>query len=298
MGEFDAALDALHSGDVARLSRLIDDDPTLVDARAAGETGPYCGYFHRATLLHHVAGNPLIFPLPANVRALAELLLERGASVDAVTSPGPTQPEDIGWTTLGLVASSSEARRAGQQQALMALLLASGASVDARNGGVLMGALYYGEIEAARFLAERGATVDLVAAAGLGAIERASVFVANDGTLASSAHRLVHYSQCKQRPASDQETLDLALVYASMNGHDEVVTWLLDRGARAAARALFDHRATALHWAALRGHGAVVECLLARGADPTLRDETYDGTPRAWAEHAGHADLAAMIPAA
>jgi ankyrin repeat protein len=57
----------------------------------------------------------------------------------------------------------------------------------------------------------------------------------------------------------------------------------------------FDHRATALHWAALRGQEAVAEVLVARGADRTARDATYDSTPRGWAEHGGHHELAARL---
>jgi ankyrin repeat protein len=278
---------AFLEGDRDRLARMLDDDPELVRARIEGDTGHYSGYFHRATLLHHVAGNPLIAPLPSNASELAALMLDRGAEVDAVTEQGPSQPDDIGWTTLGLVATSADARRVGHQRALMSLLLDRGADIDARNGGPLMGALYYDEPDAARFLAERGATVDFVAAAGLGRIDLMEK---------SRAHRLVHYSQCKRRPSSDDEILVLALVYAAMGGHRDAVAWLLDRGADPNARALFDHAATALHWAAHRGHRDVIEMLLSRGADPSLRDETFDGIPREWAKHGGHPAVMPLLP--
>ena len=43
--------------------------------------------------------------------------------------------------------------------------------------------------------------------------------------------------------------------------------------------------ATALHWAAFHGNAEMVGELLRHGADPTLRDETYQGTPLNWAQH-------------
>jgi ankyrin repeat protein len=296
MAAIESALEAFYRGDRERLARLLDDDPELVRARVEGVGGHYCGYFHRATLLHHVAGNPLIQRLPPNGPDLAATILERGADVDAVTAPGPSQPHDIGWTTLGLVASSNEARKAGQQRALLELLVAHGADLDARAGGALMGALYYDEPDAARFLVERGAAVDLVAAAGLGRVDLMESFVGRGGDLAAGAHRLVHYSQCRDRPGTDDEVLCLALVYAAMGGHRDAAVWLLERGADPRARARFDHAATALHWAALRGHRDLVELLLERGADPSLRDETYDAAARGWAEHAGHTAVAALFP--
>jgi len=63
----DEALSALLSGDVSALARLVDRDPSLVRARVASDAGHYCGYFHGATLLHHVAGNPTIAPLPPGI---------------------------------------------------------------------------------------------------------------------------------------------------------------------------------------------------------------------------------------
>src|SRR5262249_46483279 len=39
---------------------------------------------------------------------------------------------------------------------------------------------------------------------------------------------------------------------------------------------------TALHWAYFSGEGRVVDLLLRAGADPTLRDDEYNCTPRAF----------------
>jgi peptide-methionine (S)-S-oxide reductase len=297
MADLDGALDAFYAGDVAALERRLAAEPELVTARVSSATGHYCGYFFEATLLHHVAGNPQIRPLPAATPALAALLLDRGAAIDAATHAGPAQPHDIGWSTLGLVATSLDARRTGHQRPLMELLLARGADIDFRDGGPLIGALYYGEEEAAAFLAERGARVDLVAAAGLGDLDRMARYVGADGALAPDAYRLVHYSQKRERPVAPAAILSLALAYACKGGHPAAAAWLIDRGAAPSGRAPFDHDATPLHWAALRGRAEVVELLLERGADRSIRDTTYDGTPAGWAEHAGHTALAARLAA-
>jgi ankyrin repeat protein len=286
----DDALDAFYQGDRARLEALLDADPSLVAARVERDGGHYCGYFHRATLLHHVPGNPAIRPLPPETVELATLLLDRGAAVDAVTAPGPAQPHDIGWTPLGLAATSADARDAGVQRALIDLFLARGADIDARNGGPLMGALYYGEADAAAMLVDRGAHVDLPAAAGLGRIDLMERLVVD-----RAPHVLVHYSMCVERPRSRAEVLALALTYAAMGGHTAAVAWLLDAGAGVNAVAPFDHEATALHWAALRGHEATARLLLDRGADRTLRDVTHDGDPAGWADHAGHTALVELL---
>jgi uncharacterized protein len=295
MAALEAALDVFYAGDAAALERLLRAEPSLLHARVTSAEGPYCGYFHQAALLHHIAGNPFIRPLPVETTELARLILELGAEADAATQPGPAQPDDIGWSTLGLVATSDTARRSGYQKPLLELLLAQGADIDFRNGGPLVGALYYGEAEAARFLVERGARYDLVTAAGLGRIDLMARFVRDDGALAPDAHSLVHYSQVRDRPATRADILGLALIFASMGGHRDAAAWLLDRGASVHARPPFDHAATPLHWAALRGHAEVASLLLERGADRTVRDASFHGTPQGWAEHAGHLTVAALV---
>lgn len=295
MADLDAALEMFYAGDAAALERLLRAEPSLLHARVTSAEGHYCGYFHEATLLHHVAGNPLIRSLPAGTVELARLVLELGAEADASTRPGPAQPHDIGWSTLGLAATSDVARRDGHQRPLLELLLARGADIDFRNGGPLMGSLYYGEAEAARFLVERGARYDLLAAAGLGRIDLMARFVRDDGALVPDAHALVHYSQVRDRPASSADILGLALVFASRGGNRDAAAWLLDRGVNVNTRPPFDHAATPLHWAALHGHAEVASLLLDRGADRAVRDTSFNATPQGWAEHAGHKAVAALV---
>ncbi|MEO6710201.1 MAG: ankyrin repeat domain-containing protein [Planctomycetota bacterium] len=295
MADLSEALRTFYAGDVERMSSILSAAPSLVHERVASSHGHYCGYFFEASLLHHVAGNPSILPLPATTLAMAELILDRGAEVDAPTHPGPRQPNDIGWSTLGLVATSGDARKSGHQRSLLELLIRRGADVNFRNGGPLIGALYYSELEAARFLVEHGARVDLIAAAGLGRIDLMRPFAGDGGLLRGDAHTLVHYGQAAGRPQTAAAILGVAMTYACIGGHRAAVEWLLAHGASASERTQFDHDATPLHWAALHGHREVCEALLNAGAGRTLRDASFRSTPSGWAAHDGHVELAQLL---
>src|SRR5689334_20429426 len=121
---FEVAADAIVNGDVSALARLLDEEPQLIHHRSTRE--------HRCTLLHYVGANGFEGyrqKSPPNAVEIAELLLERGAEVDALTG------KDIGsGTTLGLVATSVHTHRAGTQTPLLETLLNRGASVDGSPG--------------------------------------------------------------------------------------------------------------------------------------------------------------------
>jgi hypothetical protein len=152
------------------------------------------------------------------------------------------------------------------------LLLDRGADIDFHNGGPLMGALYYDQCESAQLLADRGARMDLVAAAGLGRIGAMAHWLEVSGPLPDDVYSLAHYSQTPKPPqVTDAQVLSLAMVYACMGGHLVAAERLRERGADIGPCEIFDHRATPLHWAAYRGYEAVIERLLAWGADPAAR---------------------------
>lgn len=52
---------------------------------------------------------------------------------------------------------------------------------------------------------------------------------------------------------------------------------------------------SALHYAAAAGERAIVELLLDHGADRELADAQFGMTPAVWAEHFGHAGVAAYL---
>jgi hypothetical protein len=271
--QFEAAVDAIVSGDVATLERLLRERPELVRARSPRT--------HRVTLLVYVGANGVEGfrqKTPPNAVQIAEMLLSAGAEVDAVGAMYR------GTTTLGLVATSVHPERAGVQEALIDRLLAHGASLDRAvapdytDGRVVNACLANGRPEGAAILARRGAFLDLEGAAGVGRLDVVETFFDEDGRLRSTA-----------TPAQMKSGFNWACGY----GWLPVVQFLLARGIDVAER----HRGeTGLHLAALGGHVAIVEHLLAREAPIDSEDETWRSTPLGWALY-GWSEAAAAAKA-
>ena len=252
---FEASADAIVAGDEATLRRLLRASPELARARSTRA--------HRATLLHYVSANGVEGyrqRTPPNAVRIAEILIDARAEVDAEA--------DLyggGCTTLGLVATSVHPRLAGVQEALMQSLLDHGADVNHRGMAghgqpVVLACLSNGHGEAAEYLAERGARLDLAGAAGVGRLDAVAAWFDADG----------------RPPAGGTKAdVDLAALYACGSGRHEVAAFLLDRGADPAA-----HRAdgqTCLHLAVIGAHLETVKLLLARGA-PLEALNQYGGT--------------------
>jgi len=202
---------------------------------------------------------------PANIVEIAKLLLDEGAVVDAENNPGR-------GTTLGLVATSYHPAAAGVQIALLETLLYAGASPDGLPGGwnPLNAALENGRGDAAKFLADRGAHLDLEGAAGVGRLEMVQSFFSKEGRLKSTATK---------------EQLLSGFAWACEYGCTDVVDFLLRNGVERETR-LRHHGQTGLHWAALNGHVDTVKLLLRRKAKVNAKDESFDGTPLGWAIYA------------
>ncbi len=250
-------------------------DPALVHARS----GRVCCFnppVHRATLLHYIAANGVEAyrqRTPRNAVEIARALLAAGAEADALADMYGTP-----CTTMSLLVSSSHPAKAGLQVPLAGVLLDSGAAIEGRGGGKwerpLFTALAFGMSEVARFLAERGARIDLAAASGLGLVDEAA-------RLAASA---------------DEDERRRALSLAAQEGHPEIVALLLDTGldpSRFNPETNHPHT-TPLHQAVLGGHEAVVRLLVGRGARLDIRDTIWHGTPLGWAIHAGGTNRAQM----
>lgn len=118
--DFEAAVDALLAGDLDTLRELLEKTPALV--RAASDYG------HRATLLHYVGSNGVETyrqVVPSNLPAVAQMLLDAGAEVDA-----PANMYGADCTTLGLVLTSSHPHEAGIAEDVVQLLVRAGAKTD------------------------------------------------------------------------------------------------------------------------------------------------------------------------
>jgi hypothetical protein len=271
--QFESAVEAVITGDLAGLEALLRGNPELVRARSTRITHQDPPV-HRATLLHYVAANGVegyLQKTPKNVVEIATTLLKGGAEVDALADMYGGH-----YTTMSMLVSSCHPAKAGVQVALVETLVDFGAAVEARGsakwGSPLMTALAFGYLSAAEALVRRGARADnITAAAGLGRVADAAQLLA----------------------AADPESRHRALAVAAQHGHVEIVRLLLDAGEdpnRYNPDGNHSH-STPLHQAVLAGHEAVVRLLVERGARLDIEDTIYHGTPLGWARYAGKTEI-------
>jgi hypothetical protein len=235
--KFELAVDAIVSGDIDRLKILLKESPELVHQRSARP--------HKAMLIHYTAANGVEDErqkTPPNIVEITELLLAAGAEVDAETNGG---------TTLGLAATSCHPRLAGVQIELLKTLIAYGACVDGVPGGwnPLLASLHNGRPEAAFYLAQRGAKLDLEASAGVGRLDLVQTYFNDDGSL---------------KDAATPKQMQSGFMWACEYGRNEVVEFLLDKGIDIQTGENTDM--TGLHWAIVGAQLDTIRLLLKRGA--------------------------------
>jgi ankyrin repeat protein len=251
VSQFEEAADAIVAGDTATLTRLLRENPELIRERSTR--------LHRATLLHYVSANGFEDyrqKSPRNAVEIAKLLLQAGAEVDAVADTYGKS------TTLGLTASSVHPKRAGVQIALLDTLLTAGAAIDGIPGGSspLISALRNGRGDAAEFLTQRGAILDLEGAAGVGQLDLVEKSFDEQGNLKANATKA---------------PMELGFLWACEYGRSEVVDFLLNKGMDLSAQA--NTGLTGLHWAVVGGQLVTIKLLLERGAPLEARN-VYGGT--------------------
>ena len=255
VSQFECAVNAVVTGDVAKLGQLLRINPELVRERST--------FLHHATLLNYVGANGVENyrqKSPKNAVQVAEVLLRAGADVNAVA--------DIygGSDTLGLAATSVHPFLAGVQDALIDILLEYGANLNSER--LVNACLANGRGTAAEHLAERGAPLDLEGAAGVGRLDLVKTFFKEDGVLKTNAtHR----------------QMECGFVWACEYGRTHVVEFLLGLGINVDA---MPHGTTGLHWAAYTSRIDIVKLLLEKKARVEVPDERYRGTPLGWALHA------------
>jgi Ankyrin repeats (3 copies) len=261
LSAFERAADAIVAGDALTLRRLLDRHPGLARARSSRE--------HNATLLIYTSANGVEGyrqKSPANAAAIADMLLEAGAEVDATADVYFSR-----CTTLGLVATSTPPEIAGVQRPVIDVLLKHGARMDlpgvAGHGGLIRACLANGQPRAAHYLAERGAPLDLAGAAGIGRLDVVRSFFDEEGCL---------------RDATQEQLLD-AFGWACAYGRAPVVEFLIDRGVDLEVSLNVEGTGhTGLHVAASWGHPEAVDVLLRRGARVDAIDATWNSTPLTW----------------
>jgi hypothetical protein len=258
VSHFEAAVDAVVSGNIPVLSKLLLEHPELVRMRSTRE--------HRSTLLHYVSANGVEDfrqKTPRNIVEITKMLLDTGADANAESDAYGGRS-----TTLGLTATSCHPQDAGVQLPLMDLLIRSGAVIDGPDGGsAVNGCLHNGRGEAAEFFANHGARLDLEAAAGVGRLDVVRSFFSTEGNLI---------------PSATPKQMKDGFAWACEFGRTSVADFLLRRGIGIDAKLPHDGQ-TGLHWAAYGGHAETVKLLLERDAPVNATDESYGGTPLEWA---------------
>jgi ankyrin repeat protein len=267
---FEAAVEAVVSGDLAGLASMLREHPDLVRARSTRR--------HHATLLHYIAANGVEGDrqtTPANAVAVTKELLDAGAEVDALADM-----YDEKCTTMSMLVSSCHPANAGLQGALAETLLDAGAALEGPGSNwqsALVTALAFGYADTAKVLARRGARINFVAAAGLGRLEEARQLL----------------------PQADRVSRHAALALAAQHGRTDVVQMLLDAGedpSRYNPPGFHDH-STPLHQAVWANQRAVVALLVERGARLDIKDTVHQATPLGWATYGGRTEIAELLRA-
>jgi uncharacterized protein len=228
---------AVHSGDLDELGRLLKEEPGLANARITGrKPGSW------RTPLHLVTDWPGYFP---NGPAVVRLLIDAGADPSARCEDGPSE------TPLHWAASSDDLEVA-------AALIDRGADLEAPGGSIARGgplgnAVGYGCWHVARLLVDRGARVNaLWQAAALGLVERVKELLIADpppgqedldnaffqachgGQLRMADLLLARGADINARPDYSSQTTPLDIAGSTDTRRGQLVTWLRERGATTA----------------------------------------------------------------
>jgi ankyrin repeat protein len=285
---FARAVEAVVDGDEGGLRGLLALHPDLVRERSPDP--------HRATLLHYVGANG-IEPQrsPKNAPAIARILLEEGAEVDAL-APICGDPYN---TPLCLTVTSVYTFMAGVQAKLVDVFLDHGARIDGvtDEGGPLGSALLFGYTRAAERLAIRGARVDnIVFAAGLGRTDVVRLMLATGTGVETITRRTDGRAGRFSFPIPrDADAGEVAMIVGAIHDRVSVVRTFLDAGLDVNATPFCNQ--TALHFAAQLGCADVLDELLARGADIRIVETQFNKTPIDWALEGGHPKIAERLRA-
>lgn len=265
---FERAADAVITGDLEALRALLDANDGLIRQRSSR--------VHRATLLHYVAANGVEDfrqKTPDSAVAIARLLLDRGAAVDALAE---TYGGGDAQTTMNLLVSSAHPADKGLHPPLIHLLLDFGAAINglADDGSPIMTALAFWYGDAANTLAARGARLDnVVSAASVGREDLVKQYVVDRATLAPEVRHFT--TRWFSTPTDPRLHIEMAFASACHFRQEEIARYFLEIGVNIAAKDKDDM--TPLHWAAANGMTDLMEELLRRGAPLEVKN-TWGGT--------------------
>ena len=287
--KFHPAIAAIRSGDLETFKALVSQDPTLATARSStshptllqcvalegkgdGKDKPNNVEMARVLIEAGAEINQaLVATASIDNRAVAELLLDHGASIDGTGGWSPIE-EALYWNS----------------RDVLALLLERGAAVQNLRIAAGLGRtdLIEEYFNADGSLKPEAGKINWPWG-GLETIARSNFDEASKQKLAD---RVNEWSQDRQG------IINNAFVYACMHGHIEAAKLLLEKGAEInVIPGGFDYAGTGLHYAALNGQRAMVEFLLQQGADREVKDTKVGSDAAGWAEYGGHLEIRDLL---
>jgi len=296
---------AAATGDLQRVEEILEQAPEAVDQRGWCFAEPFTvmGFLNHLELVLQgiapppAAGTPLQLAAAQGDLAMARLLIEKGADVNALASDGSSA------LFLGVE---------HREEAMIRFLLANGARHDiftasalgeadlveslVENDPRLLNARDYRGDTALHWAAKRGQkkVVDVLLARGVHADIKGHYgsspleYAAYWGHAAVAEVLLAGGADPKARDDAGSTPLHSAAV----QGHLEIVGLLMQTGAD--MRLVDGHGNTALHRAAAGGHPAVIEFLVRLGLDVNARD-ARNGTPLHDAAREGQAEAVSIL---
>jgi ankyrin repeat protein len=283
---FHPAMKAIEAGDLDELTRLVRQNPALATLRSrrshpsllqclvlSGNELPHKIEMMKLLLdngadLHGPSHGPLVAAVCVDNVEAAEYLLDRGAKIDGVTGWAPIE-EALYWNA----------------RQCIELLVARDAKI-----GNLRIAAGLGRTDVIEQFFDQDDNLKPEAGqinwpwGSLDVIEDSNQGRAGKASLAG---RFKSWSQDRQG------IINNAFIYACMHGQLDAAKLLLEKGAQInVIPGGFDYAGTGLHYGALNGHREIIEFLLAQGADSNIKDTKVGGTPAGWAEYGGHQEIA------
>jgi len=251
--KFERAVDDLVDGNIEGLRIWLRQFPQLIKFRSTR--------VHHSMLIHYIGANGVEDyrqRSPANAVEILHLLLESGSELE------PMADMYGGSTPFGLVATSIWPAKAKVLIPLLEVFLKAGVTIDhpdsaGNHQNVIIGCLHNGRPEAASYLKDHGAKLDLEGAAGVGNLEFVKSFFDKDGNLSNGATR---------------KQMEYGYIWACEYGHRDVVEFLLDNGIPIN---ILVEDLSGMHWGIVGGHLDITKLFIEKGVD--LEDQNgYGGT--------------------
>ena len=269
-----AVFEAVQSGNINALKRLIDEEPTLIRE-----------VLDNRTLLEYAVHSQPDVDENTAVK-MVDILIEVGSALGPALNYAMYDRPKIMEALI-----RKGALNTGKTAGLLAL-----------KSAVLHG--YYGlPGYSGPLLVKHGIQPEgFWMAAGIGDLDRVKSYFNHDGQLKSEAADYrpnladIGWHEGVGRSDDSQEVLEEAFCMACFNGQLDVSEFLLDRGARVDAMPPgLGKMLTPLHFALFREQGQVAKLLVVRGSDLTIRDGQYGGSPLIHAIHCGDPDLVEFL---